>query len=392
MRVVYVCTDQGVPAFGRKGASVHVQAILTQLLDRGDDVHLVNPRPGSRPAGLSRVHVHEIAVGARRDGERERAAQDLDRRVASILDDIHSQAPVDLVYERYALWGRTTTSWARAHGVASVLEVNSPLPDEQARHRVLVDRAAADAVARDATARADAVVCVSSPVAHWVRALGTAAPDSIHVIPNGVDTRRFASLDVRRDPATFTLGFVGTLKPWHGVADLVRALALLHRHDTSYRLLVVGDGPERGSLETLVDHLGLRGAAEFSGSADPVDVPALLARMDVAVAPYPPSEDFYFSPLKINEYFAAGLPVITSDVGNLPALLTGGAHPLGLLYPAGSADGLARVVSQLRDDPVARADLGGRGRRAAVEHHDWKRVVDRILDLVGVAGVTTQAS
>ena len=59
MRVVYVSTDEGVPTFGTKGSSVHVQAMLSQFLDRGDEVHLVTPRPGSPPpTHLSRVQVH----------------------------------------------------------------------------------------------------------------------------------------------------------------------------------------------------------------------------------------------------------------------------------------------------------------------------------------------
>ena len=394
MRVVYVCTDDGVPTFGRKGSSVHVQAILTQLVDRGDEVHLLTPRPGSAaPAHLSGITVHQLAASrAGEAGQREAAARSADRQVATTLDRLHAEAPVDLVYERYALWGRTATSWARDHGVACVLEVNSPLPDEQARHRVLVDRDAADDVARAATAQADVVACVSEPVARWVRGLGSARSGAVHVVPNGVDTRRFTPAVVRPRPDVFTLGFVGTLKPWHGVGDLVRATALLRRQDPSYRLLVVGDGPERERLERLADELGLGDSVEFTGAADPADIPGHLARIDVAVAPYPALHDVYFSPLKVYEYLAAGRPVVASDVGSLRELLVGGPDPLGVLYPAGSAAGLAAAVSRLRHEPSVRAVLGERARRAMVEQHDWKHVLERILDVTGVADVATQAS
>jgi glycosyltransferase involved in cell wall biosynthesis len=311
--------------------------------------------------------------------------------VALTLARLHAETPVDLVYERYALWGRTATAWARANGVCSILEVNSPLPEEQTRHRVLVDRVAAIDVAYAATGQANVVICVSDRVAEWVRTLGAASPDAVHTVPNGVDTRRFSPSVWRRDLPTFTLGFVGTLKPWHGVEDLVRAFGILHAGDPSYRLLLVGDGPERARIDQVIADLELDGAVELTGAVEPVDIPRQLTRMDLAVAPYPPLEGFYFSPLKIYEYLAAGLPVVASDVGTLPELLVPpDAAQVGVVYPAGSVHQLAAAVSRLRQDPTTRVRLSTEGRKAMVARHDWKHVLDHVLDLAGVGHVPSQ--
>jgi glycosyltransferase involved in cell wall biosynthesis len=178
---------------------------------------------------------------------------------------------------------------------------------------------------------------------------------------------------------------VGTLKPWHGVEDLVRAFRILHDDDPSYRLLLVGDGPERERIEQLIAELALDGAVELTGAVQPMDIPRQLSRMDVAVAPYPRLDDFYFSPLKVYEYLAAGLPVVASDVGSLPALLVPSDDAqLGVVYPAGSAQGLADAVSRLRKEPETRLRLSAEGRRAMVERHDWRHVLDHVLDLAGV--------
>ena len=121
--------------------------------------------------------------------------------------------------------------------------------------------------------------------------------------------------------------------------------------------------------------------------------PAQLARMDVAVAPYPPLENFYFSPLKVYEYLAAGLPVVASDVGPLPGLLVPPCgDPAGAVYPAGSILHLADAVSRLRHAPAARADLSRHGRQAMVQRHDWRRVLEHVLELSEVDRVKTQAT
>ena len=380
-RIAYVCTDPGVPVFGSKGASAHVQAVVRVLVDRGIEVHLVAARTGGpTPGGLESVVVHELPRAPKGNPpERERAAQAADAHVADVLDAL---APLDLVYERYALWGRTGTAWARRTGTPSVLEVNAPLVDEQATHRTLVDRKAAEDVASAAVSAADVVVCVSDEVARWARSR-SARPARVHVVPNGVDVDRVVPSG--RPPTApdepLTIGFVGTLKPWHGVERLLEALAVLaQREPTPYRLLLVGDGPEAGALRAQAERLGVKSLVELTGAVEPDAVPPLLHRMDVAVAPYPPIEDFYFSPLKVYEYLAAGLPVIASRVGQLPAVLEEGR--LGVLVEPGDVDALAAAVAALRAEPARRAELGGAARAAAVRRHAWTGVVDRILGLL----------
>jgi glycosyltransferase involved in cell wall biosynthesis len=109
--------------------------------------------------------------------------------------------------------------------------------------------------------------------------------------------------------------------------------------------------------------------------------------MDLAVAPYPDLPDLYFSPLKVYEYLAAGLPVVASAVGQVPAALEGGR--LGTLVRPGDAGALADALAALRADVVRRTALRAATRAAAVERHTWRAVVDRVLQLAGVhlAGV-----
>jgi glycosyltransferase involved in cell wall biosynthesis len=170
---------------------------------------------------------------------------------------------------------------------------------------------------------------------------------------------------------------VGTLKPWHGVDTLVRAVATLG----DVHLRVVGDGPEGEGLRELAQRLGLADRVVFTGAVDPASLPAELARVHVAAAPYP-EPDGYFSPLKVFEYLAAGRPVVASRSGQLREVLTHGHD--ALLVPPGDQGALVAALARLRDDPVERARLAQAARRTA-SRHTWTAVVARSLEAAGLS-------
>jgi glycosyltransferase involved in cell wall biosynthesis len=198
----------------------------------------------------------------------------------------------------------------------------------------------------------------------------------IRVIPNGVDLALFSRAGGERVRAGLGLagktvvGFAGSLKPWHGVLDLLAAFACL---TGPVHLLLVGDGPEGQAVATAAARLGIQGRVTMTGAVPHTCVPEYLSAMDIGVAPYLPQERFYFSPLKVAEYMAAGLPVVASDQGDLAAML-GGA---GLLVPAGDPARLAGGLRQLVGDEPARRRLG-RAARARARRLSWSRVAWRV--------------
>lgn len=383
MRIAYVCADPGVPVFGSKGASIHVQEVVRVLQDRGARVELFATRMGGQaPPDLAGVPVRQLPpAGWGELAARERAALAANRDLRAAL---RRAGPYDLVYERYSLWSFAGMEYARTTGSPGLLEVNAPLLEEQARHRGLVDRAGAERVAIRAFEAATLLLAVSGDVAAYLESY-PATWGRVQVVPNGVNPRRFRPGLAPAWPGNqdeFTVGFVGSLKPWHGLETLVEAFAALHAAEPNVRLLIVGDGPQRASLEADLAVRGLLAATHFSGAVDPGQVPAWLASMDVAVAPYPDIPRFYFSPLKVFEYMAAGVPVVASRIGQLAQVIEDGVT--GLLCPPGDPEALAAALGRLRAGPELRHRLGRAARATVLRHHTWDAVAGRILKMAGV--------
>jgi glycosyltransferase involved in cell wall biosynthesis len=379
MRIAYVSTDPGVPVFGMKGGSIHVQEMLRAFLSTGADVAVISPRLNDEPP-RDLASVQRIPLPALPKQDPEDRGHHLLGMNAQVEDALAQAGPWDLVYERHALFAHGAMEFGARRGIPAVLEVNAPLLDEQARHRVLALPDIAAASTRRAMAAATLVSAVSSEVSRYCLLHG-AGERGVHVLPNAVNPERFP---LRASPAgPFTIGFLGTLKPWHDVRTLIGAIALL-RSDTlpDARLVIIGDGPERARLEAEAGSLGIEGAVEFTGLVHPERVPGELARLHAAVAPYPGSGPFYFSPLKLYEYMAAGLPAVASRVGDLPDMVSEGRT--GLLYAPDDTADLARVLGELANAPQLRARLGAAARDHVLRHHTWGQLAARVLELTGL--------
>src|SRR6266481_4049121 len=379
MRIAYVCSDAGVPVFGTKGCSIHVQEFLRTFVANGAEVRLYASRIGGYPiAGLEDVKVSELPI-KREDStaRREQAALAANETLRGLLEQ---DGPFDLVYERHSLFSYSAMQHAHSAGVPGVLEVNAPLIEEQSQYRTLVDREGAEQAVRRVFNAASILVAVSEEVAAYLERFPEAR-GRVRVVANGVDPARFRPklVDNVARLRPFTIGFVGSLKPWHGLPILVEAFARLKTRAADSRLLIVGDGPERERLETALRDRRVLDAATFVGAVSHDQVSALLGSIDAAVAPYPKLSNFYFSPLKIYEYMAAGLAVVASRTGQVAQLINDGVT--GLLYEPGDVDGLLVELDRLRRDPQLRLSLGRSARDTSLRGHTWDSVVKQILKL-----------
>ena len=223
-------------------------------------------------------------------------------------------------------------------------------------------------------------VPMSQDIARWLERDVRVDPSRIRQLYSGVDTERFApglapsSTDTKGPGTGLTIGTIGRLDPVKDQAALLRAFAALQRRVPDARLVIVGDGPLRGTLRTLATSLGIADAVTFTGARD--DTPDLLRAMDVFVLP---SVNEGISNT-ILEAMATGLPVVARRVGGNPELVLDGAT--GVLYDdRADPQGLEAALARYLTNPGLRQAHGRAARERAVQCFSLDAMVKRYLAL-----------
>ncbi len=363
MRILYAAIDQVVP--GTKGGSVHVAAVAEGLAELGHDVHVLVTPNGSFPAGPVKWTAMSPPFGAR----------ELRWTRAGAVARIASELQPDVIIERYYNFGGEAIAAAARVRSTAVLEVNAPVIDYPGSAKALIDRALLVEPMRRWRERmcrqADLLVTPSAAI------LPPRTPSSkVVVLEWGADTNRFrpgatGTLPFTRPPGILTV-FAGAFRSWHGAVHLARAIRELRaRGRTDFSALFIGDGPELTRVRK--EAAGLDGVV-FTGAIPHEQVAASLAAADIGVAPFdvaahgPLSLGFFWSPLKVFEYMAAGLPVVAPAVDRIPSLVEHGRE--GMLYQPGEPGALADTLEQLTDSSL-RERLGRTARERAVREYSW---------------------
>lgn len=212
--------------------------------------------------------------------------------------------------------------------------------------------------------RCDRVAAVSETIRDRLVSEGSCVPGRVEVIPMGADLQdRFVPDGSPRNAAEIL--FVGRLVEGKGADILLRALPAVLASQPDATLTVVGGGPERDRLASLVQQLGIESRVNFVG---PVAHALLAAYYRRAALLALPSREEGFG-LVLVEALGCGCPVVASDVPAIRSLLHEGRA--GRLCRAGDADALAQALVDLLADGDARSALAEHGRQHVLSRYDW---------------------
>lgn len=238
---------------------------------------------------------------------------------------------------------------------------------------------------RDAAAAADRVLILGRELGEELMRRGAPA-DNLTLAPSGAHHAVPATPESRKSarqalglPATGTetvIGYIGSLASYEGLGTLVLAFTKVAEKLPDARLIIIGDGAERGRLAGLIERSGLSGRVLLPGAVRAEHARQAYAALDIAVYARERSRvTEVVPPLKHLEAAASGVAMVVSDIAPLATFAneTGAA----LTVPAGDPAALAEALLRLSEDTALRSRLAKAG-RAAAARQTWQQTADII--------------
>jgi glycosyltransferase involved in cell wall biosynthesis len=298
---------------------------------------------------------------------------------------------VDWVYERFASFQALGEPFQRA-GVPWILETQAPFWLEAQRdRRSLALTGLARRLELAAYRDCNVLVCVTETLKVILVREGGLDPEKVLVVPNGVDLDQFNPERVIavRNFRTPTLIFAGALLQWQRLDLLIDAFGDLASESGGtppFKLVILGDGPERGALDARIRDRALTDDVRMLGRVPMHEVPGHMLGADLGFLGHVRREGGapYHSPLKLYEYMAMGLPVLAGRTPETERIVREGRT--GFLFDPGNLDDLRRALARASERVGALDEMGAAAREAAAMHGWTRRVEDMIDGIRGIVG------
>lgn len=387
VNVVWSLPVRGESPDSSRGDLVRARSLIEAMREEGHRVVVVADQEA--PAARTRVASYRRLVrpffpvpiaGAVRDLGRVAHGWAHGRRVAAVA----RREGADLIVETQVHFAGSGSLASRLSGVPLVLDDCSPWTEERKLGAGLPRLAR-----RVLQAQARRAVALTAPTRQIRDRLveGGAPPARVHVVPNGVDVRRFVEADRVRARRHFgfsdevVVAFVGSFQPWHRAELLLEALE--RTSGVRLHLLLVGAGPGLDRVRTRVEELGLGDRVTVPGPLHGAELAAALVASDIGALP---ASNEYGQPMKLLDYAAAGLAIVAVDVPPVREMVRVGVT--GLLVPEEDPDALASALGTLAGFPVVRARLGKAARELLAIPASWREGAHALLRSAGVPAAT----
>jgi glycosyltransferase involved in cell wall biosynthesis len=298
----------------------------------------------------------------------------------------------DLIHERFNLLSLGGAWASKKLGIPFVLEVNADLL-EQRKFKGLPERGMRRLFALWSTRicfnAAAKIICISADLKDHLQRTWDIDESKLTVLPCAADVDAFGrdhnpemvrrGLGLTTEPVVI---WVGGYHPWHDLDLLFRSFTLVLQRHPKAKLILVGDGPTRQSIEQKVLKNGLQQFVIMTGAIAHADVPAMLSIADIAVVPSAPvsaGRGGTGTPLKLFEYMAAGKPIVATALNQAAEVIQDGYN--GLLVKAGDVNRFAEAILTLLNDPAERVRLGQNARLQAIELYSWEQYTTKLEEI-----------
>jgi glycosyltransferase involved in cell wall biosynthesis len=360
MKILYAATDQDLATV--HGGTIHIHAVAQELTRHGNEVHLLVQHSDQPKLVSSNVKIHELPRTHRF------LLWTTANKIQKIITDVHP----DIVIERYYNFAGEAILQAKASGIPTVLEVNSPMIEYPGSTKSKLDFFLGGWLKKRRKRIASAASLIISPLKEIVP---EEFRNKVREIEWGADTKLFdpESLPDRTSLRSqhgysqdeILLVHFGSLRKWHGLVKLLEAFDKARlKFKTPVRLIVIGPKNEI-----------IRPEVQFVGEIAHEQLPAWLKMSDLAVLPFAIEQHrylelgFYWSPLKLFEAMAMNLPILTLNHKRLIALL--GTNDPDFFYDGSMQDLSAKIISAAEKLPLI-AEKSMRFRARVMKEFSWE--------------------
>lgn len=191
--------------------------------------------------------------------------------------------------------------------------------------------------------------------------------NNVSCIPNGVDHKMFS--EVHDNDSKNVMIYVGTVSDWSGLDLVINSIPFLKKEISDIKLVIVGDGEYLNVLKKKSKELGIENYIDFLGKKEYSTIPNILSKCKIGLALYPKNNLMkYAFTLKLIEYMAAGLPVITTDIGDGKLIIQESNSGLIVDY---TIEAFSNAVIKLIKDDDLRFSMSRNGKTYS-KKFDWK--------------------
>lgn len=292
-----------------------------------------------------------------------------------------------LIHERYNGMSMGGAFACRRQNIPYILEINADML-EQSEYLGNKIKGFSQVVAVEKTRfcfnTAHRIISVSSELKDHLIQKWNVAASKIIVLPCAADVDVFRDkFDTKSIKQQIGLKneqviiWVGGFYPWHNLDLLINSFQNVIKIIPDTRLVLIGDGKTRESIEQMIKDKNLDETVIFTGKVQHEKIPALLSIADIAVSPF----DSYFpghggTPMKLFEYMAAGKPIVATNVSQVNAVIKNGYN--GLLIEPGDELSFTDAIIHLAENPNERKRLGENAKREAIRYHSWGHYAERL--------------
>lgn len=383
MRILYHHRTRGDGAEG-----IHIREMIQAFEDLDNKVQLVCPSASRRELGIS---LGMTGITSKQANSVIGWLKLVSTQTVELLYNAISFSRLawrilmekpELIYERYSCYHFGGIAAAQIFKVPTILEVNSTYSGRFSRRRLAYPRLCLW-IEKSVLKNSDLICVVSEPLKRCVIDRGV-SDDQIIVTPNAINpkqrildhrVRERIRGDLKIEDDSVVIGFVGSLRRWHGIEFLAHVIPRIVKACPNSVFLIVGTGELEPDFKAMMREGKLDKHMRFTGGIAYDRVPGFIQALDIGVMP---DSNEWGSPMKILEYMLQGKPVVAPRIAPIEEIIEN--EKTGLLFERLDSDSFLTALSRLATDKELRKKIGVSAQSYVLTERKWSNNAAKVLD------------